>query len=1102
MLSFLAGPHACIGKTMAIIEMKAVLAALVANFIFEPSVVDQTIKPAAAITMSTLALPTTKVDNMQAFASTPNHPKRVFSAALPSTRRASTSSAPSAQELSPLPPKSTPNMSTSTGVAAFRSLRSFIPFGSSKHAPPTSALNTPKSPFPHFGSVRRSMQRERKVSLDVEATPVILIDQATKDELEEAAAVRRTVSCSKLLPNGEQEGSSYSFQNDDDDTVHFSSRRPPFLRTPSPIPLISDDLSTILEADTSGMSKHVPVKDFSRTPSPEPSDSMNPPELFQKLDTDTSELDLSTTNLEDQVLDAMRSNKRQEWTMADTAVIIDGEDFTLHGFDSDLVAMPIPNRFAVQTQTADVDDLTQRILQTPNNQVPILVSQTSISSSQTLLAPSPIISEGRSNTSPSLNLLRSRLPRQQSSLPRLRPPLPPSPQSPHTPTPTTAAPSSSCSDSTRGLWRTNPPSPLTLSNPASSPSSAPPSPAAAVHAPKAITSPLSTSSTSFFSRHSSTNKNQASINPPSLVTSQHKTSSTASRLKAPFTEMRPSTKRILPEPGHSEVVRSFTPSSSTSKLVVRPSLDSTARESSSPRPSFSSDAHYSEQSRSARPSLDILPESSADISNARTAAEVLERARKRSLSVQDRLERRPFGSKRRGTVSETDYNEFDDDRATELGEYRPASSLSVRQRWPGSGHSEGGPNGNAPMTDWLGPRTVKAFKAAGLLDFERDQQPQDRSNPNSISPLGSGVGPTHGRFASMRSASEYNPRAPSRLAASEAGGSSISRRGSGSGTFGLMESPTFTISSRETPRSASTAPTSVSASSSNFLGRDRDREREEIRDLKEKHASETGALLGALSDSQRTSRLLREENGELKERLREAEAQISALRRVVGELTQESGDLRVQLQMLKMNPRGSTTGTFSRRGGRNSPLPPEQNEDKKWSSFNDIKDRDSSDITLGHRKLLDRKDLDGTRHHVQPESHAGLSMMSSTPIVSKHKRRFSTSSSIFPVPPANMTMLLHDHDSDTGSLLGSLDQSQFSLPMPETPSLRDDTVTHRHNTSLTSAVNISPTTANFSMATGSPGSLFLRPEHEIHLGDMDSLDLGNARKSRQDGWSD
>lgn len=76
-----------------------------------------------------------------------------------------------------------------------------------------------------------------------------------------------------------------------------------------------------------------------------------------------------------------------------------------------------------------------------------------------------------------------------------------------------------------------------------------------------------------------------------------------------------------------------------------------------------------------------------------------------------------------------------------------------------------------------------------------------------------------------------------------------------------MESPTFTASSssrdRETPRSAvSTAATSVS-------GRDRD----EIRDLKDKHVIEMEALLNALSDSQRTVRMLREENTDLRDRL-------------------------------------------------------------------------------------------------------------------------------------------------------------------------------------------------------------------------------------------
>ncbi|KAJ7073281.1 cytochrome P450 [Mycena belliarum] len=49
--SFIAGPHACIGKTMAISEMKAVLFALIANFEFAPAYVGQIAHPASAITM-------------------------------------------------------------------------------------------------------------------------------------------------------------------------------------------------------------------------------------------------------------------------------------------------------------------------------------------------------------------------------------------------------------------------------------------------------------------------------------------------------------------------------------------------------------------------------------------------------------------------------------------------------------------------------------------------------------------------------------------------------------------------------------------------------------------------------------------------------------------------------------------------------------------------------------------------------------------------------------------------------------------------------------------------------------------------------------------
>uniref|UniRef100_A0A8H8CGE5 Cytochrome P450 n=1 Tax=Psilocybe cubensis TaxID=181762 RepID=A0A8H8CGE5_PSICU len=50
-LSFLAGPHACIGKTMAIMEMKTVLAALINSFEFSPAYEGQVPQPTAAVTM-------------------------------------------------------------------------------------------------------------------------------------------------------------------------------------------------------------------------------------------------------------------------------------------------------------------------------------------------------------------------------------------------------------------------------------------------------------------------------------------------------------------------------------------------------------------------------------------------------------------------------------------------------------------------------------------------------------------------------------------------------------------------------------------------------------------------------------------------------------------------------------------------------------------------------------------------------------------------------------------------------------------------------------------------------------------------------------------
>ncbi|KAH8110546.1 cytochrome P450 [Phellopilus nigrolimitatus] len=49
--TFIAGPHHCIGKAMAIVEMKAVLAIMIANFEFSPAYPGQKAQPTAAVTM-------------------------------------------------------------------------------------------------------------------------------------------------------------------------------------------------------------------------------------------------------------------------------------------------------------------------------------------------------------------------------------------------------------------------------------------------------------------------------------------------------------------------------------------------------------------------------------------------------------------------------------------------------------------------------------------------------------------------------------------------------------------------------------------------------------------------------------------------------------------------------------------------------------------------------------------------------------------------------------------------------------------------------------------------------------------------------------------
>lgn len=272
-----------------------------------------------------------------------------------------------------------------------------------------------------------------------------------------------------------------------------------------------------------------------------------------------------------------------------------------------------------------------------------------------------------------------------------------------------------------------------------------------------------------------------------------------------------------------------------------------------------------------------------------------------------------------------------DGTASEIGERRELTQSQSR-----------------PNLDWLGPRTTKAFKAAGLLDDERErdrdsnrenrarEREQERGREEGLADdLGLGPSPfnlyatlraphmnLHGSGSAASTSSDYNPiltfssssRGQSRMMTySEIDGPEpISRRGSGSNSNsnGVTGSPTRTMSSgrsggggrprdvqhiREREggrgalrdrergdfyplRSASTAPTSVISGSSYGVGSTFGRREPEddgvMAVLKEKHDLDIGALLSALSDSQQTSKTLKEENVHLRGSLMKVEAEL------------------------------------------------------------------------------------------------------------------------------------------------------------------------------------------------------------------------------------
>ena len=438
------------------------------------------------------------------------------------------------------------------------------------------------------------------------------------------------------------------------------------------------------------------------------------------------------------------------------------------------------------------------------------------------------------------------------------------------------------------------------------------------------------------------------------------------------------------------------------------------------------------------------------------------------------------------------------------------------------------------VPDWMGPRTTRAFVAAGLLDLDRDHE-EDRPRPslsrNDYRPQSSL------RPATADGTSERNFRAPSRTTTistlyapsrvSESR-SSWDRRESISRAMTMAElnrgdSPVTTITS-STPTSGSNPRTAFSVSSATSLSGSSPNQpfhqvqvETVIQSLKDKHALETEALLSALADSQYTSRSLREENAQLKGRIQDLEEQISDLVEQLNVTRRSTPPFPAQSYAHVMLSR-------SRSGSRASSAETRPMWHSRMQSFVIASNTSVDDAEHSSDMPIINTDDNNLK---TPTPSMGDPVINISPRLvaqlSEHniRKRASTASSVFPVVPSNMSMLMHEEngggesEGDTGSLgfhfpyPQSQSQSRANSP-PPSPTLLLSRLTAsasapgvsrvargRHTakpsmSSIGSGASTSADMMSLFSVPGSPGSLRLKPEDEKHLGEMMSIDLSIA----------
>jgi hypothetical protein len=371
--------------------------------------------------------------------------------------------------------------------------------------------------------------------------------------------------------------------------------------------------------------------------------------------------------------------------------------------------------------------------------------------------------------------------------------------------------------------------------------------------------------------------------------------------------------------------------------------------------------------------------------------------------------------------------------------------------------------------DWLGPRTARAFAAAGLIDSEAQSQSQSVVGLNRVSSGNWKINERDGIGGGFRS--------HARLGSESYQPSTRSGRASGENF-----APTNNNNQIGHPTSPGSSGSRTLYSTSSSA---------QMHALKERHELETEALLTALAESKRGKKDLERENEELKIQVKELGDYVDELERRLaianrGSSHGSSIGLGYPSTMMMGPPSGRRTSNdwslgvpvrkLAERTERNSFQVP-----SRPATAADYYDREQ---TLRVEDLMPRRSTitEGT---VQEEASSRRG--------SKLLTRRGSDESIFPMLSTNMSLILNERSPRIGFGAPSATEDDRSVSTPvsptASPTLIPKSMLAAANNGRSLMSEVSPTEASFALTsvTGSPGSLRLRQEDEMHLNDLISL---------------